>query len=79
MYLHFATVHLWAIQDNKKKKPIYVYWYDACCPLYYFYVSLIYGQYLANVLFVDIPHILSFRTLLFIAQKKIRIEFSATT
>jgi len=20
MYLHFATVHLWAIQDNKKKK-----------------------------------------------------------
>jgi len=24
MYLHFATVHLWAIQDNKKKKIVNV-------------------------------------------------------
>ena len=32
------------------------YVYVACCRLYYFYVSLIYGEYLVNVHFGDIPH-----------------------
>jgi len=32
------------------------YVYTACCRLYYFYVSIIYGEYLANVHFGDIPH-----------------------
>jgi len=33
-----------------------IYVYVACCRLCYFYVSLIYSEYLANVDFDDIPH-----------------------
>jgi len=33
-----------------------VYVYVACCRLYYFYMSLIYGEYLVNVYFSNIPH-----------------------
>jgi len=33
-----------------------VYVYVACCRLYYFYKSLIYGEYLLNVHFGNIRH-----------------------
>jgi len=33
-----------------------VYVYVACCRLYYFYLSVIYGAYLVNVHFGNIPH-----------------------
>jgi len=33
-----------------------IYVYFACCRLYYFYPTLIYGEYLVNVHFSDIPH-----------------------
>jgi len=34
-----------------------VYIYVACCRSYYYYIFLIYGQYLVNAHFGDIPHI----------------------
>ena len=56
-----------------------VYVYVACCrlPVYYFYMSLIYGACLVNVHFGNIPHSFIPYTLPFIPQKKIRIQFSA--
>ena len=35
---------------------VHVYVYIAFCRLYYFYMSLIYGEYLVNVHFGNIPH-----------------------
>jgi len=52
-----------------------IYVYVACCRLYYFYVSLIYGEYLANVHF----RMLSFRALPFIPQKKSASNFPQIT
>ena len=54
-----------------------VYVYVACCRLDYFYMSLIYGEYLVNVQFGNIPHTFIPHFTLHSAEKKIRIEFSA--
>ena len=53
-----------------------VYVYIGCCWLCYFYMSLVYGEYLVNVHFSDIPHTFIPHFTLYSAEK-IRIEFSA--
>jgi len=53
-----------------------VYVYVTCCPLYYFCMSLIYGEYLVNVHFGDILHTFIPHFTLHSAEK-ISIEFSA--
>jgi len=53
-----------------------VYVYVGCCRLYYFYGSLIYGEYLVDVHFGDISHTFIAHFTLHCAEK-IRVEFSA--
>jgi len=70
-----AYFNLWCREMFRFECQQYVY--VACCRLYYFYMSLIYGEYLVNVYFGNIPHSFIAHFTLHSAEK-ICIEFSAS-